>query len=228
MNSKIIIATLFVLLLNKSAQAQHYFYTHLKIPLFEYLSKSNKERPDKNTDGIALNAGYAIQLIPNFYLETGIDYLLGNSLTNKSYTDNTLTELKSETSLSNQAFSFQIRPTYKISIDEDDETYLALACGLNYQKLYTDASFTMYAKNSHNQTSTQEKQATAKSNFYLALEPKLALEFKTEKKIAYRFGFNYTRINWDRTIQKLNFNDVAYQQPKHKTSTIFFFGGFVF
>ncbi len=228
MKYKFYYSIILVLLLGKQSLAQNYFYTYLKVPLFDYLSKSNEQRPDKDSDGIAFNAGYAIDVLPDVYLETGIDYLIGNTLNQKSYTNNTLTELKSETSLRSEAFSFQIRPTYMKSIDMDDQTYLILACGVSYRKLFTDATFTTYSKNNNVFVSGQVKQDNVKSNFHLALEPKLAVEFKTEKKIAYRFGFNYVNINWDRSIRNVEINDLAYQQPKHRTSSVLFFAGFVF
>ncbi|TAE38589.1 MAG: hypothetical protein EAY66_03900 [Sphingobacteriales bacterium] len=223
---KIYLAILFSIAHTGNSYAQNYFYTHLKVPLLEYigvLSNQNNINPNNTTAGIIFNVGYAVNFAENFYTEIGVDYVVRSTVTNKFYEKPDLKNQIAEFKAQNSSIALQVKPLYKISIDADDNTFLTFGAGINYQKLYGKGMFTNLV-NTQNQL---EEIKTSQSKFHVVIQPEITIIFKTEKKFGYRLGLTYSYINWDKATTNFS-NNTNFTIPSNKSSTLFFSGGFIF
>lgn len=113
---KINVLLLTIVLGTLNTLAQNYFYTSLKVPFIEYIDAAiNEGSQNATTDGIFLKAGYAISVMPDFYIETGIEYLFVNRFNKKYYSDKGLTQVNADLQINNSAFAVQLKPLYNIT-----------------------------------------------------------------------------------------------------------------
>lgn len=207
-------------------QDKGYLYTNLRIPLADYINiaLSGGADSDKDQDGLFLNAGYGIKVLPEFFVEAGIDYLIINTFSKRYYDKNfNLTEA---IEMGNKAFALQVRPTYRTPINADEDTILGLGWGVNLQKLYISGEHTRYGKDRVVITGSSVDQL--KSQFFLTMQPTASISFKDEKSMEYIFGITYSNIRWYRVANQLSFPDFKQEIPRHQTSNLFFSFGFVF
>ncbi len=233
---KTIILSFFLIAYATFANAQNYAYTYAKIPFLDYLGLIlNGKNGDNNSeigadvDGVFINTGYAFKIRPTFYLETGIDYLLVNR--NKyvyvsranPYLEDDILEIE------NSVLAFQFRPLWRKDISADNNAFFFAALGFNFQKLFSNASFSTYKMVNNNQQIASVEQTKSKSNFYWATQPEIGVEFRNERDLGFRFGFSYSYINWYKSESKLKFvNSPNLNIEAHRTSNLFFSFGFVY
>ncbi|MDB5119129.1 MAG: hypothetical protein JWN56_347 [Sphingobacteriales bacterium] len=67
--------------------------------------------------------------------------------------------------INNSAFSFQAKPAFIIPLDNEKDTQLRFALGLNYQKLFSKASISNYPLNTLNQEDMAYKNAESDFRF---------------------------------------------------------------
>lgn len=233
---KTLILSFFLIVDATFANAQNYAYTYAKIPFLEYIGLIlNGKNGDNNreiggpVDGVFINTGYAFKIKPNIYLETGVDYLLVNR--NKyvyvsranPYLENDILEIE------NSVLAFQLRPLWRRDISADNNAFFFAALGFNFQKLFSNASFSTYKMGNNNQQVASIEQTKSKSNFYWATQPEIGVEFRNERNLGFRFGVSYSYINWNTSESKLKFvNNPNLEIELHKTSNLFFSFGFVY
>lgn len=208
----------------KISFSQNYFYTQLKVPILEYISYSfnqSNNDPYNASAGLFFNAGYSVNIKGNFYTEFGIDYLVRNSVSHKFYDKTDLINPVAEFNAQNSAFAIQLKPIYQPSINSDNTVLLTFGIGVNYQKLYSNGTFTNVINNNR-----IEEVKNSKSDFHIVLQPEISIIFKTENKIGYRFGLSYSQINWNKAL--LNFKHNQFTIPTHTSSNLFLSAGFVF
>ena len=232
------ILTILLIFLTQSlfTNAQNYAYTYAKIPLAEYVNillrndnSNNNNEIGGPVDGIFINTGYAFKIKPEFYVETGVDYLLLNRRGSK-YFDNPNPKLSENIlDVENSVLAFQLRPLWRKNISADDNAFFFAALGLNYQKLFSNASFTNYTLNVYEQQIESVVQSKAKSNFYWAAQPEIGIEFRNERNLGFRFGASYSYIDWSGVESKLKFqNYPSLVIAANRTSNLFFSFGFVY
>ncbi|TAF45790.1 MAG: hypothetical protein EAZ64_03570 [Sphingobacteriales bacterium] len=211
---------------------QNYGYTYAKIPFVEYIGLliNNDNTPGpvgEPVSGVFINTGYAFKLKPNFYLETGVDYLLVNRR-GENYFKNPNSKLNDNVlNIENSALAFQFRPLWRSDISADDNIFFFAAAGFNFQQLFSNATYTSYSLNNNLQQIATIEQS--KSVFYWAAQPEIGLEYRNPKKLGFRFGVSYSYINWNRSVSKLKFvNNPTLDISAHRTSTLFFSFGFVY
>lgn len=216
--------------------AQNYAYTYAKIPLAEYVNillrngaPNNNNEIGGPVDGIFINTGYAFKIKPEFYLETGVDYLLLNRRGSK-YFDNPNPKLSENVlDIENSVLAFQLRPLWRRNISADDNAFFFAALGFNYQKLFSNASFTNYTLNVNEQQIANVVQSKAKGNFYWAAQPEIGIEFRNERNLGFRFGVSYSYIDWSSVENRLKFqNNPSLVIKANRTSNLFFSFGFVY
>lgn len=233
---KLLLIVLFSIVFFTKVNAQNYAYTYGKIPLIEYIGlllnngeSSNNQEVNGAVDGAFINTGYAFKLQSDFYLETGVDYLLLNrkGYKNISNTDANLPD--NILDINNSALAFQLRPLWRKNISADDNTFFFATCGINFQKLFSKGSYTSYTQNYMGAVIETTYSSKAKSSYHLATQPEIGIEFRNEKKLGFRFGISHSYINWSITERKLSFpNSATLKLDNHKTSNIFFSFGFVY
>jgi hypothetical protein len=216
--------------------AQNYAYTYAKIPFVEYINlllrnggTNTNDEVGGPVDGIFLNTGYAFKVKPNFYLETGIDYLLLNRRGSK-YFDNPNPRLENSIlDIENSVLAFQFRPLWRTNISADNNAFFFAAMGFNFQKQFSNATYTSYALINDTHQMGTAVQNKSKSNFYWATQPEVGFEFRNERNLGFRIGISYSYINWNRSESKLTFaNNPSLQIEAHRTSNLFFSFGFVY
>ena len=211
----------------KVSQAQsNYFYTSLKVPLFEYIGYVVSNNTTNKTDGILMDAGYGIKINRWFAIETGIEYFIFNPYEKEYYLNSNANEPVAELHVKNSAFGFQVRPVLKIPFDPDENTTFRLGCGINYLKTFSSG---YYYSNPDPQSSQNRAEDHTDTNFYPAIQPNLGVEFKLNNDWRLGFDVNYIKMNWSNSMSKLKFSDVLdFNVPEHKTSGIFIAGRIVF
>ncbi len=131
--------------------------------------------------------------------------------------------------IENSVLAFQLRPLWRKDISADDNAFFFAALGFNFQKLFSNASFSTYKMGNNNQQVASVEQNKSKSNFYWATQPEIGIEFRNERNLGFRFGVSYSYINWNRSESKLKFvNNPNLEIELHKTSNLFFSFGFVY
>lgn len=220
-----------VLAFKVSHAQSNYFYTSLKVPLFEYIGYVVSNNTTNKTDGILMDAGYGIRLNRSFAIETGIEYFIFNPYEKKYYLNSNAgsDEPIAEFYVENSAFGFQVRPVLKAPLDPDENTTLRFGCGMNYLKTFSAG---YYYSNPDPQSSPAAQNRTedhTETNFYLSVQPTLGVEFKLNDDWRLGFDFNYIKTNWSKSMRKLEFSAVPdLTVPEHKTSSIFIAGRIVF
>jgi hypothetical protein len=203
----ILLTSLFVI----SAKAQNYFYAGCKFPIVELLLDLPNQKKDVNgqriynpyeeTAGMCLDGGFGFKAVKNIYEETGINYLIANkNVEHDSKSGNTLT-------IKNYILSTQIRPLYKRSISMDNDAFLNVGCGFNYQKVNSNGYYHNYFIDDNNFESSALSNDKAQSKYFLNVQPYLGFDFKKNKKVGYRLGVNYNHQDYSVSEKKLKFNN---------------------
>lgn len=205
-----------------------YVYTSLKVPIFDYIAYtiSGNKNPDNSKifDGVLFDAGVGIHVKKSFYIETGIEYYIVNRLIEKKY--DTATSLSyTELIVFNSAISIQGKPTFIFQLNEEKSTQLRVVFGLNYQKLFSNASITNYPLKAMTLDDTEYK--NSESSFFFSAQPALGIQFKLAEKLDMGFDLAYINVNWDKSMNNLKF-DTKFDVPSHRTTNAFISARIVF
>ncbi|MBC7654835.1 MAG: hypothetical protein H7098_10230 [Oligoflexus sp.] len=172
---------------------------------------------------MVLDGGFGFKVLNRIYLETGVNYLFINTnVEHDKKSGNTLT-------IKNYIFGAQIRPIYKQVISKDNDVFLNVGCGLNYQKMNSNGYYQNYFIDSNNFESSALSHNKTQSSYFVNVRPYLGIDFKKNKKVGFRLGLIYNHQDYNRSEKKLRF----FSEPKlviapHKWGDVFMDLGMLF
>ncbi len=214
-----------VLLTVKGYSQKKYFYTALKVPLIDYISGAVNDNTDFETDGLQMDAGLALKVTGNCFVETGLEYFIINPYKKTSYVAG---QRKNELRVNNSAIGIHIRPVFRPPLNADETTFFRLALGFNVQKPYSSARYTVFSP-LNDQEPTEESKDNSAGGLMFTVQPTAGLELPLFESVSVAFEVCYSGVNWNKSMDRLSFaQHPELIIPRHKTNNIFISARFVF
>jgi hypothetical protein len=221
--------TLIILLTSISTTfaQKNYFYGAAQLPALSWIESALEDNGIQVGDpyrrenaGLIFNLGYGINLNRYFVMETGFEYYLYGPPT--EYYDYSVgrTNFSDQFHINHQAISLQLRPLFKLSINED--VALRFGLGVNYQKMITNASYSIYQETETDYQLKNKYSKRIKTDFAINLQPSTGIFVKLSDRWTVGLDMTYTQVDWNNTLTYLRFKEVPNLAIQgDKTSTVF-------
>lgn len=211
--------------LSNSFAQKNYFYFAGQLPALPFLKgaiESDEFADDYSNEdlGLIFNLGYGISLNRSFALETGIEYYLDRpaveyyeyAIGSTYYSDNL--------DIRHNAISLQLKPVFNVNLDSDVSLRFGLA--FNYQKIITNATYTIYEEAETDYKFKEKYSNKVKSDFAINLQPSAGVFFDVSDRWKVGLDLTYVRVDWNNTLDFVRFKQVPdLSIQSDKTSTVY-------
>jgi len=206
---------------------KNYFYAAAQFPALSLIESSLEnnglrvgDQYRRENAGLILNLGYGINMNRFFVMETGLEYYNYGPAT--AYYDYSLgqTKFSDQLNINHQAISLQLRPVFKVNLDED--VALRFGLGVNYQKIITNAGYYSYQETETDYQFKNKYSKKVKSDFKLNLQPSAGIFFGLSNRWTVGLDLTYVKVDWNHTLDYLKFNELPNLAIRgDKTSTVY-------
>jgi hypothetical protein len=203
-------------------QSEAYFYASMKLSIEDlatYAFASEGEADDYETkEGLILDFGYGKQLNKYFGMEGGFEAYFLNPM--QVIYDHEQDSGYDVLDVKSGAYSLQLKPYFHLDLGE--QANLRIGTGLIYQQLHSTGKYYPNSEQEGAGAASNVLKSSYRSRILLNYEPFTAVDFRLNEKWVVSFDLTYVRINWNKSLRGLRFqNQPGLQLPDHRTATVF-------
>ncbi|MBY0245355.1 MAG: hypothetical protein K2Q03_07890 [Sphingobacteriaceae bacterium] len=209
------ILVLFICSIYSFAHAQkNYFHAGMKLPFGEVLlgvldvslnlNQDPANRRKDEVSGGGLDFGYGIHLKNNWYLETGVEFFAGQSLS-KTYDYPSVFVSRHKIDFSNYALSIPAKLVYRL--EQGDHSFWHFSLGLGFQNVFSKGYKYTYEKYGDELRMIKDENFGTKHTFNVNIQPAFGFFFDIGERSQVGLDVSYLTINWDKNMAKFSAPD---------------------